>query len=121
MPSSTRSAWIAVLLQPALHVLADGPVVLDDQDLHVSPRNGQEDPEGAARARLALHLDPAAMLLHDAVADRQAEAGAAPRRLGGVERLEDLGQLGARDPVPGVLDLHHDLVGAVAGCAASAR
>ncbi len=33
---------VAVLLQPAPHVGADGAVVLDDEDLHtVSPRTGR--------------------------------------------------------------------------------
>lgn len=53
-------------------------------------------------ARHAVHLDSPSVLLHDAVADAEAEPRALPLRLGGVERFEDLAELAARDPVPGV-------------------
>ena len=58
----------------------------------------QLDGEAAPPARLAHHAHLAAVAAHDLVADRQPEAGAAPRRLGGEEGLEDLLQLLGCDP-----------------------
>ena len=83
---------VVLLLQAVLDVLAHGLVVFDDDDLHAGTvaTRGNEDPEGGSTARLTLHGDAPAVLLDDAVADGEAEAGPAPRRLGGVERLEDL-------------------------------
>ncbi len=45
-----------LLLQAPLHVLADGAVVLDDEDLHASPPGGtgKEDAEGVPPAGNAL-------------------------------------------------------------------
>src|SRR5690606_21337983 len=51
--------------------------------------DGQDHAEGGAHALLALHLDPAVVLGHDAVGDRQAQPGAAADRLAGVARVED--------------------------------
>ena len=50
----------------------------------------QEDAKHAALADHAVHLDAAAVLGDDGVADRQPEPGAAARRLRREERLEDL-------------------------------
>src|SRR4051812_40260426 len=52
----------------------------------------EREPERAALARLALGPDPAAVLLHDALAHRQPDAGAGVGALTvqAVERLEDL-------------------------------
>ncbi len=50
-----------------------------------------------ARGR-AVDLDPAVVVLDDAVADRQAEAGPLALVLGGEERLEDLLAVGGGDP-----------------------
>src|SRR2546421_13068757 len=46
------------------------------------------DPEARALAWLAVDLDAAAVLLHQAVHGSEPEARALPRRLGGEERLE---------------------------------
>src|SRR3954447_26377935 len=53
---------------------------------------GQREPERAALAGLALGPDPAAVLLHDALAHRQPDTGAGVGALAvqTVERLEDL-------------------------------
>ncbi len=50
------------------------------------------------------------MSFDDAIADRQTKAGSAARRLGCIERLEDLGLIGPGDSYAVVFDLHHDLV-----------
>src|SRR5262249_61630895 len=56
----------------------------------------QPDLEAAAEARLALHLDPAAVLLDDPVRNREAEPRALADGLGGEEGVED-----RREPVGG--------------------
>src|SRR2546423_1373104 len=50
----------------------------------------KHDAEGAAPARLALHLDLATERAHDVVADREPEPGSHAHRLGGEERVEQL-------------------------------
>src|SRR5688500_8480778 len=111
-PSSTRSAWYwdssspRRMYWPTTRSSSTMRIFTSDPD-----RDGQVDPEGAALPRLRVHLDPAQVLLHDAVADRETQAGAPPRRLGGVERLEDLGQVGGGDAVHGILDRDHHFVG----------
>jgi hypothetical protein len=49
------------------------------------------------------------MLLHDAVGQRQAQAGALPHRLGGEEGIEDARQVLGRDAAAGVGHLDPDL------------
>ena len=53
---------------------------------------GQEDAELGPLAGPALDLDPAAVPGDDPVADREAQAGPLAHRLGGEERVEQLGQ-----------------------------
>src|SRR5947209_5462849 len=72
-------------------------------------RRGQPDGEGGAAPDGAVDLDLAAVLLDDAIADRQAEADVRPLVLGGEEGLEDaLLDLG-RDALAGVGDGEADL------------
>ena len=56
----------------------------------------------------ALAVDRALVLAHDAVGDRQAEAGALADRLGREERIVDARQVLARNARPGVADFGHD-------------
>src|SRR5687767_1536578 len=111
-PSSTRSAWYwdssspRRMYWPTTRSSSTMRIFTSDSD-----RDGQEDPEDAALPLLGVHLDPAQVLLHDAVADRETQAGAPPRRLGGVERLEDLGQVAGCGVAPGILDRYHHVVG----------
>ncbi len=70
----------------------------------------EKDSEDGATAGLAVDFDPSVMILDDPVADREAEPGATPRRLGGEERLEDLAQIRTGNPHAGVLDLDHHLI-----------
>src|SRR5229473_7837016 len=53
--------------------------------------DGEIEQKGCAAPRLARDRDVAAALLHDAVDDRQAEAGALALFLGREERLEEPG------------------------------
>src|SRR5436190_20779463 len=62
--------------------------------------HGKTQEHGRAASFAARHLDGAAVLLHDGLADRKPEAGAAG--LGREERVEQLGQRVARDPDAGV-------------------
>jgi hypothetical protein len=59
-----------------------------------------------AVAEFAGHPDPAAVVGHDAVRDRQTQPGAAggalPGRVGAPEPVEDPGQVGGRDTHAGV-------------------
>src|SRR5437867_10097111 len=68
------------------------------------------DAEHAALAGPALDLDPAAVVGHDALRERESEAGALSRRLGREERIEDPAEdlLGHARSL--VLELHLDLV-----------
>src|SRR5690606_654782 len=117
-PSATSSAWNPCSVRPRWTYW---PTVRSSSTTRIfmavgagreaARRAGQEHPEPGAPAGLAVHLDPAAVLRHDAVADRQPQPGAPPRRLGGEERLEDLGQFRPGDADTGVLDLDLHLVG----------
>ena len=60
----------------------------------------QENGEGGALARRALHGDVPAALLHDPVHRREAETGALAGLLGGEERLEDAGVMAGSMPTP---------------------
>src|SRR5690606_71361 len=85
---------------------------IDGFSLSAFRRGGEADPErGAGAAGAGVHLDPAVVLLDDAVRHRQAEAGSAAPLLGGVERLEDLVARLQRDAAAGVghLDDHDRL------------
>jgi hypothetical protein len=73
--------------------------------------HGETDAEEAAAAEFALGRDCAAVVADDAVADRQAQAGPLPDRLGREERLEDVWQVLGTDAAAVVLDLNQDIVG----------
>ncbi len=101
---------VAVLVEQRLERRGGVHLVVDDHepplDTHVSspaagfrPLHGQAHREGGAPARLARGGDLAAVLEHDLLGDREAEAGAL--RLGGHEQLEHvepLGQARSRRP-----------------------
>src|SRR5450759_3148214 len=70
----------------------------------------QDDPEGGPPAGSALELDPTTVIGHDALADREAEAGPLADRLGREERVEDPRADRRRDPAAIVGDLEHDVV-----------
>src|SRR3990172_1805074 len=72
------------------------------------PTEGQPDREDAPSVRRAGGVDLPAMLLDDAVADAQAEAGPLPHRLCGEERLEDPAEVFFGDSGAVVLDFHLD-------------
>jgi hypothetical protein len=61
-----------------------------------------------------VHVDASVVLVHDAVGQRQAQAGAAADRLGRQEGIEDARQLVWRDAAAVVLHLDPDLVPGVA-------
>ena len=75
----------------------------------------QAHDEHRARPVLAAEADLAVMGGDDAMADRQADAGADALRLGGEERLEHALRDLARDPGAVVRDLDPDGLGVVAG------
>ena len=77
-------------------------------------RGGQLEVEDRAAGGRAAIADAAAERVDDAVADRQAEAGALADRLGREERLEQLGLVVGRNARAGVLDLEDDAVVLVA-------
>src|SRR6185503_802782 len=77
-------------------------------------RDRQHEGQPRALSQLALHPDLAAVGGDDAVADREAEAGALAHRLGREERVEDLVEVLRRDAAAVVGDGEHDRVGAVA-------
>ena len=63
-------------------------------------RKRQDEPR--ALPDRAVAVDRAVVLAHDAVGDRQAEAGALADRLGREERIVDAGEVLARNPGAGV-------------------
>src|SRR5262245_24182919 len=65
------------------------------------------DREGGAAPRAALHFDLAAVVVHDPLADPQAEAGALGIALRGVERLKDVLQVLLGDAAARVPQLDH--------------
>src|SRR5262249_58928329 len=67
----------------------------------------QPDPEAAPLAERALDVDPAAVFLHDAIGDGEAESRAFAERLPGEEGIEDRGDLVLRDPPAAVGDREH--------------
>src|SRR5690606_39421983 len=71
--------------------------------------------EGTAHALFALDFDPAVVLGHDAVGDRQAQAGAAADGLAGVERGEDARPRVGRDAAAAVGDADPGLAVLCAG------
>ena len=76
--------------------------------------------EGSADTELALDVNLSGVLLHDAVADGESEAGAfvlALLRLGlgGEEGIVDAVEMLALDAAAGVLDADHDAAGSVEG------
>src|SRR5262245_66189477 len=68
-------------------------------------REGED--EGCAGAGLALHVDLPAVLLHDAVHERQTEAAAV--RFGREEGLEDLREIGGDDALAGIGHTEHEV------------
>lgn len=58
---------------------------------------GQKEGEDGAFAGPSVHVDPAAVLFDDAVADGQSQPRSFPDFLGGVERVEDPGDVFLRD------------------------
>src|SRR5919197_4160935 len=83
--------------------------VMAVSDSGISPqfpgRGGQRENEARPLAHYALTLDRALVLADDAVGDGQAQAGAAPDRLGAEERIVDPRQVLGRYAGPGVGDL----------------
>src|SRR5690349_6781271 len=65
-------------------------------------RRREDEDECGALSHATAHLDRAAVLLDDAI--DQGEANAAPFRLGGEERLEDVGEISFRDALAAVAD-----------------
>ena len=66
-PSATRSTRPALLLEPALHVLADGGIVLDDEDAH-----------RALLRRRRARRKPYSRIFRYSVFERDAERGRRP-------------------------------------------
>src|SRR5262245_17865235 len=62
------------------------------------PRDGQAQGEARAAAGWAVRAELPAVLLHDLVADGEAEPGALAHRLGGEERVEDIADDVGGDP-----------------------
>ena len=73
-------------------------------------RDRQLDREDGAAVRMVGGDDLPAVLLHDAVGDRQPQARALADLLGRVERLEDARQRVGRNAVPGVAHRRDDPV-----------
>ncbi len=67
-------------------------------------RSRETDGECGAGAGLALHVDFAVVVLHDAVNGGEAEAHAVSLFFGGEERLEHVGEILLPDSLAGVLD-----------------
>ena len=74
----------------------------------------EHDAKHAPLSRCAVHLDAAAVLGDDRVADRQPEPRAAAGRLGRVEWFEDLGQVGAANPLTVIDHFGDDVLRVVA-------
>src|SRR5882762_10374382 len=66
---------------------------------------GEAEGEGAAGARRRLHVNLAAVLLHDPLHEGEAEPAAVEFR--GEEGLEDVTEVLARDALTGVAHVHH--------------
>src|SRR6266496_485092 len=100
---------------PHPHPVSNHQSILPDRHLALDAAvdDRQADGHRGAAAGRAVDLDRAAVLLHNAVGDREAQAGAgglaaAERALGGHKRLEDLvAQLG-RNAAAGVGDAQLD-------------
>src|SRR5512133_561256 len=69
-------------------------------------RGRERDGERAAQAWAAVDVDLAAVVLHDAV--HQGEAEPATVGLGGEEGLEDVAEVGGLDPLSGVAHAQHE-------------
>ena len=77
---------------------------LGSDDVSGGHVKGQQYREFAAASYDAAYFDAAMMIFHDAVSQRESEAGAIA--LGRVERPEDVGQVLRRDAASGVADHH---------------
>src|SRR5260370_36543373 len=85
-------------------------------------RARQNDREFRELTWRRVHLDPAAVLLHDdVVAHREAKAGAFAGRLGGEKRIEHLCLHLGRNPGAVVADAYLDAVPEISGCSAEHR
>jgi hypothetical protein len=73
-------------------------------ELRILGGRWQEHVERRAATSGGVDLDGTAVVLHDALADRETEPRTEARRLGREERIEDPRQQLARDPTPGVAD-----------------
>ena len=109
---------VTQLLQTLTHIAANGGVVFDDQDglparlrvrlaahqriLQGCGNRGEVEFEGCAMRRFAVNPDVAAALFHNAVHDRQPQAGAFAHFLGGEEGIENARQNRFVDAGPGV-------------------
>src|SRR5829696_8991835 len=107
MVTATLSSSSTTMMRAAASAMAgplDGVRLAGDR---------QRDREGGAAAGAAAHLHLAAVLLDDALAHPEAEAGALALPLGGEERLEDVAQrlLGDAGAVVLHLDQHLTAVG----------
>ena len=78
--------------QVGLQQVAHAPLVIDDEDswLHGLAPSGKKTVKQLPSSGPAGHVDPAAVLLDDAVGDRQPQSGAFADLLGGEERLEEV-------------------------------
>ncbi|MEJ0070988.1 MAG: hypothetical protein WDO24_22180 [Pseudomonadota bacterium] len=118
---------VAELLELARHDAPHRRLVLDHEDsLAVSPWQRlcgvpfddfvrrpiawEIESEGRAHAKLAVDADMAAGLLDESEHHAETQPGALADRLGGEERLEDLGQRLGRDTDSRVADLQHRVV-----------
>src|SRR5207253_164358 len=100
---------VAKVLEHAAGNFAHRFIVLDEQNRLVAParrnlfalflsgtqglRGWKKDFEGGAFSRAGLNINPAVVLLNDAISRGQTEASAFARSFGGKEGLEDMRQM----------------------------
>ena len=105
--------FVAFLGQHPLQGVADAGVIVDQQNFGGGVHSvclGQDDTKGRAAIHLGLILQRAAVFLHDARGDGQAQAGAG--FLGGEKRIEQPLFHFRRNAFAGVRDFQDDDVGA---------
>jgi len=122
-----RANLNAVTVEVARHRLAQPGLVVHEQHSERAVRGGrlrrrllgpvlrprvagQDDDERGALSRLGLDGDPAAVIAHDAVADRQSQPGAHTFGLSGEKRIEHAVLDVGRNAVAAVFTLHAHLV-----------
>src|SRR3712207_2173394 len=81
-----------------------GVVGADEREILLRRLDRYLDAEGRPVVEAAVNADRAAVALDDAVADREAEAGALPDRLGRKKRVEDFAEVLGGDAAPRVGD-----------------